>query len=406
MGTQASFEQSLEHCLQELARTDDVEASLQRYPQHADRLRPLLEMAQATRYYYKDVPEAPGGLAVGREQMLAAAAQQRARGVSATSTSTTRSWKMRLALSTRLIAVLLIVVLGTAALGSGVVWAAQDSLPGDLLYPVKLVTEDLRLALASGPANQVDLALQFVEERAGEVQALAAAGRPIPGGTVARMEGHIERALTQAAWAPDEETAGLLTQITARTRTQQQGLEQAQATAPQQTQARLERAVIACREGAEAAEHGLSDPQTFRWRYRDQHGAPEPTREPEQMTATPADDEGRGREGTPQQNQERDQQQDREGERTPHVTPQGPQATAAPQVTPQGPQATSVPQVTPEGPQATAAPQVTPQGPQATSMPQVTPQGPQVTAAPQVTPQDPQGPPDTPQSPRATSRRP
>jgi len=393
MGTQASFEQSLEHCLQELARTDDVEASLQRYPQHADRLRPLLEMAQATRYYYKDVPEAPGGLAVGREQMLAAAAQQRARGVSATSTSTTRSWKMRLALSTRLIAVLLLVVLGTAALGSGVVWAAQDSLPGDLLYPVKLVTEDLRLALASAPANQVDLALQFVEERAGEVQALAAAGRPIPGGTVARMEGHIERALTQAAWAPDEETAGLLTQITARTRTQQQGLEQAQATAPQQTQARLERAVIACREGAEAAEHGLSDPQTFRWRYRYQHGAPEPTREPEQMTATPVDDEGRGREGTPQQNQEREGEHTPVG--TPHVTPQGPQATAAPRVTPQGPQATSVPQVTPQGPQATAAPQVTPQGPQATAhgpqsqpttaVPQVTPQGPQATTAPRAT---------------------
>jgi hypothetical protein len=298
---------------------------------------------------------------------------------------------MRLALSTRLIAVLLLVVLGTAALGSGVVWAAQDSLPGDLLYPVKLVTEDLRLALASAPANQVDLALQLVEERVGEVQALAAAGRPIPDGTVARMEGHIERALTQAAWAPDEETAGLLTQITARTRAQQQRLEQAQATAPQQTQARLERAVTACRGGAEAAENGLSDPQTFRWRYRRQHGASEPTREPEQMTATPVDDEEQGREGTPQQNQEREGEHTPVG--TPHVTPQGAQATAAPRVTPQGPQATSVPQVTPQGPQATAAPQVTPQGPQATAH---GPQSQPTTAVPQATPQ----------GPRATSHRP
>ena len=135
---------------------------------------------------------------------------------------------MKLIFATRLIAVLLVVVVGTAALGGGVLWAVGDSLPGDLLYPVKLATEDVRLALTSAPADQVDLALQFVEERAEEVQTLVVAGRQVPDETVTRMERHIERALIQAAWASDEEIASLLMWIAERTRTQAQVLEQVQ----------------------------------------------------------------------------------------------------------------------------------------------------------------------------------
>ena len=360
MMAEVSFDQLLERCLQKMARTGDIGASLRRYPQYADRLRPLLEMAQATRRYYEAVPEAPGGLVTGRERLLAVAAQQRARGVSVTSatrttTTRTKGRKMKLVLATRLVTVLLAVVVGTAALGGGIVWAAGDSLPGDLLYPVKLVTEDVRLALASAPGDQVDLALGLAEERAEEVQALVAAGRPVPDETVVRMEQHVERALAQAARASDdEEMAGLLTCIAERTRTQAQMLEQVQTMAPRQAQAGLERAVTVCRRGAEAAEDGLNDPQMFRYRYRHQHrvypepaeGTPEPTNEPEQVTATPGDDQ--------KPEQDRDQQRDQERTctpvGTPRTTPHGPQAT------PHVPQATPSPQATPHGHQRTPVP--------------------------------------------------
>lgn len=349
MMAKVSFDQLLERCLQKMARTGDIGASLRRYPQYADRLHPLLEMAQATRRHYEAVPEAPGGLAVGRERLLAVAAQQRARGVSVTSatgttTTRTKGRKMKLVLATRLVTVLLAVVVGTAALGGGVVWAAGDSLPGDLLYPVKLVTEDVRLALAPAPADQVDLALWLTEERAEEVQALVAAGRRVPDETVVRMEQHIERALAQAARASDdEEMAGLLTCIAERTRTQAQVLEQVQAMASRQAQVGLERAVTVCRWGAETAEDGLNDPQMFRYRYRYQHrvypepaeGTPEPTNEPEQVTATPGDDQEPG--------QNRDQERDRTPVGTPHTAPHGPQATSVPQATPQGSQRTPIP---------------------------------------------------------------
>jgi len=337
-------------------------------------------MAQATHRYYETVPEAPGGLAAGRERLLAVAARQRARGVGATSatrTATTRTAgrKMKLIFATRLIAVLLVVVVGMAALGGGVVWAAGDSLPGDLLYPVKLATEDVRLALTSAPADQVDLALRFVEERAEEVRTLVEAGRQVPDETIARMERHIERALIQVAWVSDEEMTGLLTRVAERTRAQAQVLEQVRATAPQQAQPGLEHAATVCRQGAEAAEDGLNDPQAFRLRWHQQgarpepaEGTPEPTSVPEQVTVTPGGDQEQ------EQDQERYQQQDQERTYTPvgapHITPHGPRATLVPQATPRDAQATPIPQVTPpHGPQATPVPQATPQSPQRTPVP-------------------------------------
>jgi hypothetical protein len=395
MKARGSLDQLLERCLQELSRSGDVETSLRRYPQHADRLRPLLEMAQATRRYYEAVPEAPGGLVGSRERLLAVAAQRRARGVSATSAigtiiTQTGSRKTKLVFAMKFIGVLLAAVVGLTALGGGVVWTASDSLPGDLLYPIKLAAEDARLALASASGDQVNLALQFAEERAEEMQALVEAGRQFPDETIARMEWHIERALTQAAWATDGEITGLLMRIAERTRTQAQMLEQVQTTASQRTQAGLARAVTVCQWGAEAAENGLSDPQTFRWRYQHRQGTPKPTNGPGWVTVTPRDDQEQEQERHPQREQER------EGVPvgTPHMTPQGPQATPELHVTPRGPQATSEPQATPQGPQATFEPQATPYRPQATFEPQATPQGPQRTPAPPTMTPQPQQPGD------------
>jgi len=53
--------------------------------------------------------------------------------------------------------------------------AAAESLPGDLLYPVKLELEELRMQIAP-PALRADLLAMALEERLDELQRLAAAG--------------------------------------------------------------------------------------------------------------------------------------------------------------------------------------------------------------------------------------
>jgi uncharacterized membrane protein YgcG len=388
MMARVSFERSLEHCLQQLARMGDVEASLRRYPQYADRLRPLLEMAWAAHRHYDTVPEPLGGLAGGRERLLAVAAQQRARAVPATPATTAAQrggLEKPLAFAVRLVVVLLVVGVGTAVVGGGIVWAASHSLPGDALYPVKVAVEDVRLALVSAPVDQVDRSLQLVEARAEEIQALVAAGQQVPDEAIARMERHVERALTRTAWASDDEMIGLLMRVAEHTRAQERRLVDLQSTAPQQAQANLARAVTVCRRGAEAAEAGLTDPQEFRWRYRHQQGTPDPTHDPDQVIVTPGGDQEEDQGQYPQ----RDQERESTPTGVPTATPHGPRVTPTPQATPG-------PQVTPQEPAPTPIPQVTPRGPSATSVPRPTPQGPPQTAPSPAATEQPQPPGDTP----------
>lgn len=373
MKARGPFGQILECCLQELSRSDDVEASLALYPQHADQLRPLLQVAQAACDYYDAVPEAPGGLAAGRERLLAVAAEQRSERERARRFIPVRrgAQKVRFVFGTRLVPVVLAVVVGMAVLVTGVVWAAGDSVPGDSLYPVKLIVEDTRLAIAAAPADQIDMLMQFIEERVDEIQALVRAGERVPDDAIVRMERHIERAMTQAAWATDAEMTSLLMQVSERTRIQAQVLEQVRATASGQSQAGLTRAMAVCEHAARIAEDGLSDPQAFRRRYRHLDGGSGPADEPAQVTPT--------WEGDQEWDQERLQQQ--EPTRTPAPTVSA--TLEVPQVMPHDPQTTpytQAPSPSPESmsprPQATAVPQATP-SPRQTPVPPATSPQPQ-----------------------------
>jgi hypothetical protein len=391
MNEKGSLDQLLEYHLEEIGWSGDIEASLLRIPQRADQLRPMLELAQAIRQYYQAVPEPPGGLAAGRKRMLAVAAQQRARQKTATAATVARIGRprLRLVFASRLVVALLVIVAATVALGGGVILAAGRSLPGDWLYPVKLAVEDTRLAFTRAPAGRVNLLLDLVGERTEEIKALAEAGERLPDAVIARMGAHIEGALIQAAQVDDVEMVALLRKAAERTRTQAQVLRNVQVTAPQQAQAGLARAVVACQRGAEVAEEGMRDPQAFRQRYRHRQGTPEPSYEVPRVTITPVMDQ--------EQRQEQLQREEREGSDTPISMPSStPLATPSPQPTPRDPEPYT-PQSTPES-QPTLAPGTTPTGTRVTAMPQVTPQAHQATTeppAPTSPPQGPGGKPDT-----------
>lgn len=73
--------------------------------------------------------------------------------------------------------VILVIVLTLSAAGGGTAYAAQDSLPGDALYTVKLSTEQLRMMLPGDDVVKAGRALSFAERRMGEIEALVEEGR-------------------------------------------------------------------------------------------------------------------------------------------------------------------------------------------------------------------------------------
>ena len=66
------------------------------------------------------------------------------------------------------IAVLAIIVVLTGGVVG--VRAAKDSAPGDLLYPIKLTSENLQVGLTTAPEKKTELYLSFAEERVKEIQ--------------------------------------------------------------------------------------------------------------------------------------------------------------------------------------------------------------------------------------------
>ena len=63
------------------------------------------------------------------------------------------------------------------AVGLGATVASADTLPDDLLYPVKIASESVRLALAGAPADRAEVELSIAEHRLGEAERLASSGR-------------------------------------------------------------------------------------------------------------------------------------------------------------------------------------------------------------------------------------
>ncbi len=77
----------------------------------------------------------------------------------------------------RKVAVILAIMVTLLALGTGTAYAAQGSLPGEALYPVKLGTEQVMMLLPRDEVVKAERALSFTERRMREIEALVAEGR-------------------------------------------------------------------------------------------------------------------------------------------------------------------------------------------------------------------------------------
>jgi len=68
--------------------------------------------------------------------------------------------------------ILVVIAVALCAAGGGIAYAAQDSLPGDALYTVKLGTEQLRMIWPGDDVAKAQLTLSFAERRVEEMETL------------------------------------------------------------------------------------------------------------------------------------------------------------------------------------------------------------------------------------------
>lgn len=70
------------------------------------------------------------------------------------------------------LAIALMSIFGVGLLGTGTVYAAQDSLPGEILYPAKVLGEQAKLVFTLDSVEKADLEMEYLEERVDELNTL------------------------------------------------------------------------------------------------------------------------------------------------------------------------------------------------------------------------------------------
>lgn len=159
------IDDALNECLEHIDWGGTVEECLERYPSLADELAPLLRLAMSTRGAADALVPSPEAQRAGLGRITdawAAREAQRRRGAWGV---LRRSWVLAA------VAALALVFGGwtTAA-------AAQDSIPGDTLYPVKQTQERVLLVVVFTQSGKADLHARLAEARTMEVAKLAAMG--------------------------------------------------------------------------------------------------------------------------------------------------------------------------------------------------------------------------------------
>ena len=166
--------------------------------------------------------------------------------------------------------------------GAGVlgVAAAQSSLPNELLYPIKTLSEDVRLDLTSEASTRLALDMEFSNRRVDEILATLQTDTLPPPVVMTRLTNQLESALENAASLPDTQAAPALLDIEKQLRIHAQKLSQMQINRPNPGQQEIKnqlQTVLAS--NISLAEAGSAQPAWLRnhFRQRQQPGLPQPS---------------------------------------------------------------------------------------------------------------------------------
>jgi hypothetical protein len=188
---------ALDQCLSWLRDGMSIEDCLASYPEYANQLRPLLELAAQVGRVITPASSA-AARAAGEQRMLTALARRQER-VARTSPmiwylqrvaralTPGRPGRLRPAWNLAIVSLFILSI----AVGVLTVAASTHSLPGDALYPVKMAAQQTRLFLTRDSEMHRQLEEQFSAQQRRDVQSVLNAGRRVDvefRGTLERMD--------------------------------------------------------------------------------------------------------------------------------------------------------------------------------------------------------------------------
>lgn len=154
--------------------------------------------------------------------------------------------------------------------GGATVAAAQDDLPNQSLYQLKLWTENAKLVLAGEPQEQATLLMNMAQTRVQEMATLAEMGVTPPDQVRARLEQHLNQALQLAANMDEAPLEQTLLQLRDRLQTQDRIMEQLQLHVNAETEPLLTQTRQMLQIHLRLVDQGLADPQGFRYMMTNQ----------------------------------------------------------------------------------------------------------------------------------------
>ena len=160
---QKEFDNIFDECLERILDGETLEQCLARYPEQAAELKPLLETVLAVKKASAVEPR-PEFKARARYQFRSALQEK-----VAPQRRPFFGWLPRWATA---LAIVLVVLLA----GGGTVAAASNSMPDSILYPVKLATENVQLALTTSDLDKARLCANFADRRVTEIIYMAERG--------------------------------------------------------------------------------------------------------------------------------------------------------------------------------------------------------------------------------------
>ena len=234
------FEIILDRCLDEIKGGKSVKYCLSLYPDFTSELEPLLRLATDIEKLPKPEPskEAINSTLI---KIGEAIALQREKKVA----KKVFHWPFMLTPAiARVLAVTLVVLIAVGSMAG----LSTRSLPGDLLYPIKLTTERVQFAFSKGPEGKAELRLTFAEKRLDELIRTVEQRGSLDETVLRRLLQEGELALDEADPVDEERFPLFLTKLNYFNTYQQAILEQLKPKVSAQECTVLDQAITICSE--------------------------------------------------------------------------------------------------------------------------------------------------------------